>query len=73
MAEFTYPVKPIGVGYTCDQCGKGQMKYQKLVFGGHMEARTTAFEHKCSNSECGHVQEFPIQYPTIRYVHEGGW
>lgn len=71
MAENTYPVTPIGVEYICDVCQVGRMKYVKLVFSGHMENRQTTFQHKCSNEACGHVQEFHIQYPTIRYVTQG--
>lgn len=68
MAENTYPVKPVGIEYICDICKVGRMQYQRLVFSGHMEHRETTFEHKCNHVDCGHVQEFPIQYPTVRFV-----
>lgn len=73
MAEFTYPVKPIGVDYHCDVCKAGKMVYQKLSFSGPPENRQTAFEHKCSNEECGHVQDLPEKYPTVRFPMQGGW
>lgn len=68
MAEYTYPVKPIGVDYACDKCHNGKMTYVKMVFSGPPENRQTMFHHKCSNEQCGHEQELAEKYPTVRFV-----
>lgn len=49
------------VSMRCDKCNKGfmiQTGYVHLTYPAQ-------YEHKCD--DCGHIESYPIMYPTIRY------
>lgn len=62
MSESEKEVRTYLVNYECDSCHSGTMKKTG-------ESRQIGFEtlhqHKCSF--CGNLQQFPIQYPKVRY------
>lgn len=57
MAETKLPVQTVQVDYTCDECGKGQMR-----FGGvTLTSYPPQYPHRCS--ECGAKKTFNVIYP----------
>lgn len=61
MPEQSFPVKPVSVKYTCDNCGKGEMLPTGMAFSVY----PAQYEHECNN--CGYMQSFKVQYPLVRY------
>ena len=61
MPERPYEVRPFGVDYVCDDCGRGAMEAVRLV----LDSDAPQWEHKCGN--CGHTALLPVQYPNIRW------
>ncbi|WP_431030138.1 hypothetical protein [Lysinibacillus sp. LZ02] len=60
--EEIYKVEPIGVKYTCDKCGEGEM----LSTGkNNWSANPPQFEHVCSI--CNHKDYFFEKYPLVRF------
>jgi DNA-directed RNA polymerase subunit RPC12/RpoP len=60
--EETFDVKPVGVKYICDKCGKGEM----LPTGRNdWSANPPLLEHECNY--CGTKMKFHEKYPLIRY------
>jgi DNA-directed RNA polymerase subunit RPC12/RpoP len=57
--ESKYEVKPVGVEYTCDKCGKGTMNPTGLI----APSQPPKYEHICS--ECGERALLDKQYPHI--------
>lgn len=60
--EETFRVKPIGVKYICDFCGKGEMNQtgEMKMYENHVN-----FIHTCDN--CYKEIELKQKYPLIRY------
>ena len=61
MPEQAYEVRPYGVDYVCDDCGRGAMEAVRLV----LDSDSPLWEHKCGT--CGRTALLPAQYPTIRW------
>lgn len=62
--EETFDVKPIGVRYKCEYCGKGEMK---VVTDNAITLQyNTMIKHKCT--ECGGELLLPKMYPYIEWI-----
>ena len=62
--EFIFKPIPIGVGYICEFCNEGEMKYDNTadpntVMSGNM------YPHKCTN--CNKSMLLPKVYPYIEW------
>lgn len=64
--EQQFEVKPVGVKYVCDSCGKGDMVYR----GGNGDmillGKDIKFKHYCYTCKCEKV--FCKKYPFVDYV-----
>lgn len=54
-------VKNIIVKQICDECGKGEMKYQGMV----LTSWPAQYPHVCP--KCGHTARYGCIYPKIEY------
>lgn len=63
MAEQTYELKPVGVRYVCDACGKGEMQH---VGGAVLMSLPPKYRHICTH--CGREQHFTKLYPEVRWL-----
>jgi hypothetical protein len=67
--EQVFRMHPFGVKYTCELCGKGDMRFdpnsqpQQLAPGA-----AVLFKHICT--ECKGVLMLPTMYPKIEWVPE---
>lgn len=59
MSEREYSVFAYGVEYRCDECGKGNMEYDKSSMAPY------CMRHICTN--CGVVDYLEEKYPTVRF------
>lgn len=63
MAEFKEKLIPIRISYRCDMCKEGEMLPTDAILCSY----PPQYPHKCSNSECTHVEIFLVSYPYITY------
>lgn len=69
MAEEQFDVKVIGVKYTCDKCGTGEMVYSdQMDLTGTSEDKNAVWLHKCNNPSCNNNQKFDEKFPTFRIL-----
>lgn len=62
--EELFEVKPIGIRYKCEHCGKGEMKVdiENLI----IRQSNAMYKHRCT--ECGGELLLPKMYPYIEWV-----
>lgn len=60
MAEQEKPATAYRVEYVCDECRHGHM-----LPTGEIRVNAPHWPHMCNN--CGYVENYNEQYPTIRY------
>jgi hypothetical protein len=58
-------VKTFKVSYICDNCGEGEM----IDTGVVLTRNPMLYKHRCN--KCFDVQNFPVNYPIIRYETVG--
>lgn len=68
MSEQRFDVKPYGVRYMCDVCGRGEMTYT----GELKMTDPPLFVHQCGNPECNDKRSLREKYPTIRWATRYG-
>lgn len=71
--EERFPIKPEGVRYICENCQKGEMKYDPDVNKNLLDMGLNLYPHKCTN--CGIQMDLPKVYPYIEWIpldKEGG-
>lgn len=57
--------KIVGVRYTCDVCGKGEMEY---IQGVVLPTKPPLYPHQCANPECATTANLPTPMPAIKYM-----
>ncbi len=62
MPEQEFDVKPIGIEYICDECGKGIMRPH-----GNFVLTSNPIQHPHKCHEWGHTDNFTKKYPDIVY------
>jgi len=63
--ERRYEVRPYGVRYICDACGRGEMLALQGTQAYVQEAGRILIRHVCS--VCHTLTTFPDKYPTVRH------
>lgn len=67
MPEKIINLKPVGVEYTCDKCGKADLQHTGLFKEHNSQGGTVRlFQHKCP--ACGEEKLLPEIYPLIRMM-----
>lgn len=68
--EITFNVRPIGVKYICEHCGKGEMKLvcDPLNPFPKISSLDPLMKHRCT--ECNKELLLPKIYPYIEWVKE---
>ena len=68
MPERYTDLLPVGVDFTCDKCGEGDMQHTGLTKDQPVQNNSVhrLFHHKCS--KCKHEQLFAEIYPLMRML-----
>lgn len=61
MSETTTPAVAVKKDYTCDLCGKGQMRPTGMALTSH----PVQYPHVCNN--CDNKDNFYVNYPYIDF------
>jgi len=61
--EVLFNIVPIGVKYTCELCGKGEMKIDPSQL--LLTSNPPLIPHTCT--ECKGIMHLPKQYPYIEW------
>lgn len=64
--EKTFNVVPIGIKYTCEFCGEGEMKYDPQPITTALLSNPPLHPHTCT--KCGKTMQLPKMYPYIEWV-----
>lgn len=62
--EFRFELKPVGVGYRCPTCKKGEMVVDPT--GMVLTSMPAQIPHKCT--DCEQVLHLPKQYPYVDWI-----
>lgn len=63
--EETFEVRPIGIRYKCEICGKGEQKLD-VINKPQLLGDTLMYIHRCT--VCSGMMSLPKQYPYIEWV-----
>lgn len=64
--EEFFEIKPIGVRYICEFCGKGEMKMDNSTQNMTLTLVPPLIKHVCTN--CGKDMFLPKSYPYVEWL-----
>lgn len=64
--EERFEIKPEGVRYICENCHKGEMKYEPNPEDMSLDMDIPMYTHRCE--ACGTVMKLPRVYPYIDWI-----
>ena len=63
--EKLFNVRPVGIRYICELCGKGEMKVDTSPDAQILMSNPPLIPHVCTS--CGGKMSLPKQYPYIEW------